>query len=144
MVGSISHTADTCIAVIGSRDQWTSIGIDIEPETGIEESLWDIICKPEERRALQRQSPPERGLFAKRVFVAKEAFYKWYYPQKGKLLDFQKVAVKWNPAGTGYSILLEETGSCEHVTNCHGQIFSFEGKVAAFCMSRVLTDRHDS
>lgn len=139
LVGSIAHTTDVCIAVLGARDQWESIGIDIEPETGIEESLWDTICNPHEKLELLEQTQAMRASHAKRMFVAKEAFFKWYYPQKNKMLDFHSVTVKWGADGSNFLAMAKDPGSPESVANCIGRAFSSEGTLVAYCATKVAT-----
>lgn len=139
LVGSIAHSADVCIAVLGARDEWESIGIDIEPATGIEETLWDTICNPHEKLELLKHAQAMRASHANRVFVAKEAFYKWYYPQKRKLLDFHSVTVKWAPDGSSFLAMAKEPDSPANVANCIGRVFSSEGSLVAYCATRVAT-----
>ena len=139
LVGSIAHTTDVCIAVLGARDQWESIGIDVEPDTGIEESLWDTIFNPHEEIELLGQSQAMRASHAKRMFVAKESFYKWYYPQKKEMLDFHSVTVKWGADGSNFLAMVKDPVSPASVANCTGHVFSSEGTLVAYCATKVAT-----
>lgn len=134
LIGSISHTADTCVAVVGRRNRCESVGIDIESEQGMDASLWDIICTPEERRELQGQAPSQQPLLATRLFVAKEAFYKWYYPQTRNLLEFQEVSLTWNSGGSNFEVSLQGD---KIAANCAGHIFLLAGNVVAYCTTKV-------
>ena len=131
LVGSIAHSADTCVAVVGRQDAWVSIGIDIEPDRGIDESLWGIICTPDEQRQLEGQSPAKRASFVTKVFVAKEAFYKWHYPQYRTLLDFTDVSVKLEPNESGFLAVLRRCSAHECVVPGRGQLFTLGGCVVA-------------
>ena len=142
LVGSIAHTTDVCVAVLGARDQWESIGIDIEPETGIEESLWDTICNPHEKLELLEQTHAMRASHAKRIFVAKEAFYKWYYPQKKKMLDFHSVTVKWAADGSNFLAVAKDPDFPASMANCIGRAFSSEGSLVAYCATKVRPGPH--
>ncbi|WP_439587272.1 4'-phosphopantetheinyl transferase family protein [Hydrogenophaga sp.] len=137
LIGSISHTTDVCIAVVGTRDRWTSIGIDIESKPGVDEFMWDIICTPDERQQIRAQRPSTRALLATRVFVAKEAFYKWHYPQRRTLLEFQDVSVQWIPGGADFRVLLHGAAGHDRLADCTGHVFSFNGGVVAYCASRA-------
>ena len=104
IVGSITHTRDTCLVVVGLEKSWRSIGIDMEPDCGIDETLWDLVCTPDERSLLRERPASEQAAWVARLFVAKEAFYKWHYPQKKTVLDFQAVSVVWCPDGCKFSV----------------------------------------
>ncbi len=134
LVGSIAHSADTCVAVVGRQDAWVSIGIDIEPDRGIDESLWGIICTPDEQRQLGEQGPESRASLVTRVFVAKEAFYKWHYPQHRTLLDFNDVSVKWGRKGSGFEVVPVSRNMHDSVARGRGALFSLCGCVVA-CFS---------
>jgi 4'-phosphopantetheinyl transferase EntD len=51
--------------------------------------LETVICTRGELAWLDTQPPPRRGLWAKQIFSAKEAFYKAQYPVTGSRLGFQ-------------------------------------------------------
>lgn len=131
LVGSISHTADTCLAVVGRKGSWTSIGIDLEPDQGIDEALWGIICRPQELRQLRALAPGQEGASATRVFVAKEAFYKWHFPQHRTFLDFNEVSVVWAPDGSSFEVAVHTLDGVESTAQGRGQLFTLGGQVVA-------------
>lgn len=131
LVGSIAHSAETCIAVVGCRDSWVSIGVDIEPDQGIEVALWESICTPEELRQLAGVCPLSRPSRVTKVFVAKEAFYKWHYPIKRAVLEFQDVSVNWSDGELGFEITVNTGCESGSVANGRGQLFVLEGHVVA-------------
>lgn len=96
VVGSITHTANVCVAVAGRRHQVHALGIDIEEDRPMDRTLWPIICTPEELAVLTTQPLSERGRWVTRLFCAKEAFYKWQYPQTGRMLEFSDVQVAFS------------------------------------------------
>lgn len=145
LVGSIAHTADTCIAVVGRRNPWVSIGIDIEPDRGIDESLWGIICTSDELQQLDELASASKALLVTRVFVAKEAFYKWHYPQHRTFLDFQDFSVKLEPNGPDFEIIPQPFCRDERLLGPgRGQVFVVGGYVAACMASRVQDHRYNS
>lgn len=137
LVGSIAHSADTCVAVVGRQALWESIGIDIEPDRGIEEPLWGIICAPDELRQLGERDPTSLASLMTRVFVAKEAFYKWHYPQHQVFLDFHDVSVRWASNGSGFEVVSGATAGCERVFQGNGQILHLGGNVVGSFASAV-------
>lgn len=139
LVGSIAHTADTCVAVLGRRTAWASIGIDIEPERGIEQALWDIICTPDELRELATHGSLNMASLVTRVFVAKEAFYKWQFPQSGTFLDFQDVSVKWAPNGSDFEVAPSPSPGKRGVMPGSGQLFTTSGCVVACLASKACS-----
>ena len=43
-VGSISHTDDYCVVVVGHSVEHRSLGVDAEPAAPLEEHVWTEIC----------------------------------------------------------------------------------------------------
>ena len=138
LVGSIAHSSDTCLAAVGLKTSWMSLGIDIEPDRGIEASLWDSICTPEELLQLEQMPPVTRPLQVTRVFVAKEAFYKWHYPIHRTVLEFHEVSVHWQDGGSGFEIA-EHVGHglLGTVATGRGRLFAMDGHVAAGFATRT-------
>lgn len=93
LVGSISHTADCCIAVVTPTGPVAALGIDLEPDLPLETGLWDSICTRAELEALQACASAERGRLVRRIFAAKEAVYKAQYPLTGALIGFDAVTI---------------------------------------------------
>lgn len=90
-VGSITHTADWCGVVVASATDLAGVGIDAEPDQGIEPDLWPRICSPRELAWIERHPVSDRGALARLVFSAKEAFYKCQYLITQQYLGFHDV-----------------------------------------------------
>jgi 4'-phosphopantetheinyl transferase EntD len=133
IVGSISHAGDTCLAVAGSQESWLSIGIDVEPNLGIEESLWGLICSPDELRIVDQAPQSRRATQVREVFVAKEAFYKWHYPQKLTIFDFQDVSVHRSLDGRGFTVTARDWIQLKAMERLEGQLLTIEDHVIAVC-----------
>jgi 4'-phosphopantetheinyl transferase EntD len=84
-VGSISHAVSQCAAVVARKSSLIGIGIDIESDDPLHESILGIICTPDEQSTSSQ--------LAKLRFVIKEAFYKLYFPLTHHFLDFHDVSV---------------------------------------------------
>ena len=93
LVGSISHCRTACVAVVARSGHWSSVGIDLEPDTGLASDLWNAICTPQELQKASRIPEHDRCRWVLRVFCAKEAYYKWVYPHIRSMLDFQDVNI---------------------------------------------------
>jgi len=98
LVGSITHCRTTCIAVLALRERWHSIGVDVEPDRDLPRELWDLICRPEEMKRAAEMHEPARARWVTRVFCAKEAYYKWAYPQIRTMMDFHEVTIELEPS----------------------------------------------
>ncbi len=99
IVGSITHDQKVCVAVVGERDRFKALGVDVEPALPLEAELFSEICRAEELAWL-RQLPFEvRGVVARRFFCAKEAIYKCQYSVSRELFDFHALSVVFDKQG---------------------------------------------
>jgi enterobactin synthetase component D len=137
LVGSIAHCADVCVAVVGWRTEWESIGVDIEPDRGIDEPLWNIICTADEQRRLEAPGSLGKAARVTRVFCAKEAFYKWHYPLHQTFLDFHEVSVNWGSDGSGFQVVAGASRAPRRADPGRGHLFSRGGHVLACYASRA-------
>jgi enterobactin synthetase component D len=102
VVGSLAHTSDLCVAVTAWKHQVPALGIDVEPDQAMDDSLWSHVCTPDELAALNTLPPAQKGRRATWLFCAKEAFYKWQYPQTGRLLEFHDVRIEIDSGNTRF------------------------------------------
>ena len=87
------------------------MGIDIEEDVALDTSLWPSICTPEELACVEALPAPDRGQRVTRLFCAKEAFYKWQYPQTGRMLDFRDVHVVMRAGPSDFAVRPAVTGN---------------------------------
>ena len=97
IVGSISHVADMCAAVVARASDAAGIGLDIEHALDLPADAWKVVLTEHERLALSAYAERERGLRARLGFSAKEAFYKCYRSAGGGWLDFSDVELRLTP-----------------------------------------------
>lgn len=122
-VGALSHSSTICLAILGRTEHWRSMGIDIEPDAGIEESLWSTICSKQELDWVFCNEPRARAQLVTKIFTAKEAFYKSSNPEQQSKMDFQNTSTSWSTARQNISIFTISTlsdrnpvhGSCIHI-----------------------------
>lgn len=112
--GSITHTRAFCAVVVGrtAEDGLASLGIDAEPAVALKPELVPRICTARERAWLDERPPGARGLLAKLVFSAKEAFYKAQSPLTGRFLEFEDVELAVDLERGTYAVsLVRDVGS---------------------------------
>jgi 4'-phosphopantetheinyl transferase EntD len=91
MVGSITHTAGLCAAVVGEAARFAGLGLDCEVVGDVEPELWPKICVPRETAWLRSLPADEQARASALLFAAKEAFYKCQYPAVGEFLSFHDI-----------------------------------------------------
>jgi 4'-phosphopantetheinyl transferase EntD len=106
LVGSITHTAGFCAAVIARKETLSAVGIDSEITGSVREELWRGICTPSETAWLRSLPRPEQTAAATLIFSAKEAFYKCQYPLVHERLNFHDatIAPAWGAARGTFAI----------------------------------------
>lgn len=104
VVGTITHCDGFCAVAVARAADARGIGLDAEPDVGLEASLERYTCTPRELRFLDEPSAVERSRLAKIVFCAKEAFYKCQYPTTHTFLDFLDVELDFNLASKCFSV----------------------------------------
>lgn len=95
MVGSITHTATHCLAIVLPMDRFRGVGIDLEEHADLERDLWPAVLHPLERQRLELIPQCHQPKSALTYFCTKEAVYKAQYPITRQLLDFQDLVVSF-------------------------------------------------
>ena len=125
--GSITHTRGFCAAAAAPLAQWLAIGIDAEEQRDFSPALLELVCTPEEQKALARTSMATLNL-ASVFFSAKESFYKAVYPLTGMPIDFQDVCIELDPV-TGTFAAHWATAPAEQFKACTGSFVLRAGLV---------------
>lgn len=94
-VGSITHTEGIAVCAVCSQDHAAGIGIDLEriPER-FDQDFCQIVGTQDERAWVGGDA-----LRLIRIFSAKEAAFKGFFPQAGAYLDFMDAGLSWNNQG---------------------------------------------
>jgi 4'-phosphopantetheinyl transferase EntD len=107
MVGSITHTAGFCAAVVAERRCAGALGLDSEVVGDVTAEIWHSICVPLETAWVRSLPASERAAAVTLIFSAKEAFYKCQYPMVREPLGFHDArvqAVGWGAADGAFNI----------------------------------------
>lgn len=102
MVGSITHTAGFCAAVVAKRQCAAALGLDSEVVGDVKVEIWPSVCVPGESDWVRSLPVSQQAAAVTLIFSAKEAFYKCQYPVVHERLSFQDVsveAVEWGALG---------------------------------------------
>jgi 4'-phosphopantetheinyl transferase EntD len=96
VVGSIAHSGEWATAIAANRDRFAGIGVDIERDEPLEEDLYAMVLRPEERQLLSQSTNSGFSAIdvAKLIFSIKEASYKAVSHRIGRWVDFQDVSVR--------------------------------------------------
>jgi 4'-phosphopantetheinyl transferase EntD len=119
LVGSITHTAGFCAAVVAPKDVLSAVGIDSEIAGSVKQELWRGICTPSETAWLRSLPESEQTAAATLIFSAKEAFYKCQYPLVGEPLSFHDATVTpaWGAARGAFIVYANRSIALErHVS----------------------------
>ncbi len=131
MVGSITHTAGFCAAVVARRQDVDALGLDSEVVGDINVEIWPRICAPAELAWIESLPASERTAAVGLVFSAKEAFYKCQYPLVGERLNFHDVSIEawgWGGSEGGFRIhAARRIAVCAHASQPWEARFLFHG-----------------
>jgi 4'-phosphopantetheinyl transferase EntD len=120
IVGSISHTAGFCAAVVARRQDVVAVGLDTEVAGHVNVGIWARICSPPELQWVESLPASERPAAVTLIFSAKEAFYKCQYPVVGERLNFSDVSIEawgWGGAEGGFRIhAARQIAICAHAS----------------------------
>jgi 4'-phosphopantetheinyl transferase EntD len=92
--GSIAHTHDLCVAIVGPSARFRSIGFDMEDDEPLPDELTARVATAAELRASGDLESRLGSDVGKLLFVAKEAFYKMWFPLTGRFLEFHDVEIE--------------------------------------------------
>jgi 4'-phosphopantetheinyl transferase EntD len=107
IVGSISHCDSMVGSIVALKENYNSIGLDIEEIGKVGEDLWDLLFTAKEIAFLNRLSLDDSVLFSTVLFSMKEAFYKMQFPLTKTFLDFKDVEIEVNNSCFYLRILTE-------------------------------------
>jgi 4'-phosphopantetheinyl transferase EntD len=107
-IGTISHSDRLCAALVGRTHDFLGIGFDIEKRIRIDSGLRLLICRPDEIELEKTRDFNDTTLLR---FVAKEAFFKAYFPATRNFLDFLDIRVSLDLALDSFEATLMKPSS---------------------------------
>lgn len=136
-VGSISHCSTTCVAAVGLRTEYLSIGIDIELNRPLPADVRSMVFSEEE--VFGESQSGQRKCFDVITFSAKESVFKCLYPMVGFYFDFKEVSLIIEEESGRFSAMLPE-----RITRETG-LYSIEGtykltKEFVFTLTSIARD----
>lgn len=88
IVGSLAHDDRIAVAAVALRDEFETVGIDIEPAEPLPPDVVELVVTTREHDGLN--DDPLRGRL---LFAAKEAVYKALYPRNRVFLEYHDIEV---------------------------------------------------
>lgn len=136
IIGSITHTASECLAIVMPAPDRGGIGLDLEEDTPLPPDLWPAVLTPEEISSLAPLPLCRKGRMAKLYFLAKEAAYKAQYPLTGRLLEFHDMRIAF--ASDGFQArVLGQAGTILESRPISGRIARAGGHLLALAVARM-------
>ena len=124
IVGSIAHSHSLAVALVGFKQDFRGVGIDILPKRAVSDKVRERILLDEELRVVLEGGDKDLQTM---FFCAKESIYKASNPETDEFLAFKDVCVRWNQSGTEYSgETVSKKQSSELVARGRGYIFEVE------------------
>ncbi len=105
--GSITHKGDRCLAVISAKSKITSIGVDIEYNSPLKNTLTKQILTESEIQGTDHDS--QDLILAKLIFSIKESIYKCLNPIYNQWIGFKDVTVKLNQSMNNFQVIAENS-----------------------------------
>lgn len=102
VVGSVAHCEGAALAIVAATVHWQALGIDIEPDVPLPDDVAGYALSEAERRALAAL-PGGLAHWALPAFGAKECVHKCVHPLREIFLEFDEVAIGFNPDGTTFT-----------------------------------------
>ena len=97
VVGSISHCPDAAVAIAAGRAHWAALGVDVETDRALPDDAAEYVLAAAERKRLA-SLPGGMARWALPAFAAKECVHKCVHPRSGAFLEFDEVAIHFEPA----------------------------------------------
>jgi 4'-phosphopantetheinyl transferase EntD len=132
LVGSITHSAGFCAAVVAPASRFRTIGIDTELAGAVPSGLAEEIVRPDEAAELDRGNGTDGADWPTLYFCLKEAAYKTFYPIYRRMIGFQDMRLRVNLDAR--SFIAELPGMSAHGNPVfHGSYFVRQARIYAAC-----------
>ncbi len=124
IVGSIAHSHSLAVALVGFKQDFRGVGIDVLPKYAVSDRVRARILLDEELKVVSEGGDKDRQTV---FFCAKESVYKASNPDTDEFLGFKDVCVRLNQSDTEFSAeTVSAKLSSELVARGRGYIFDVE------------------
>lgn len=92
-VGSISHVHDWAGAILGSKNEFQSLGFDIEKIGRVKEEIWPVLFTKKEQEFLKSYPSSLRKQYSTIFFSLKESYYKMQFPITRQGVESEEIEI---------------------------------------------------
>jgi len=138
ITGSISHSSILSGAIVAKKEDYSSIGLDIEVIGRIQKSLWPMLFKESEINYISKLPLSEQSIWSTVIFSLKEAYFKMVHPLTKIGLEPEDVEV--DPNSNKVMIHSKRTSTLSN--NSNGQILANFKIIDNSVISYVLKKNH--
>jgi len=132
LVGSITHGAECCAAVVAIKHQVCAIGIDMEALDAVSEELASIILRLDETAQYEQRLRPDGADWLTLIFCLKEAAYKVFYAMFRQIIDFHEMRIVVRHESRTFTATPHLKNSVGAPT-FHGKYLVQHGRIHAAC-----------
>ena len=124
IVGSISHTERLAVAMVGFKQDFRGVGIDILPHRAVSDKVRDRILHESELETVCANDTQDLRTV---LFCAKESIYKASNPITDEFLGFKDVCVRVDESGTEFKAQTTSQKRSSYLITCgRGYFFELE------------------
>ena len=125
IVGSITHCAHYCAAVVASMEDYAGIGIDAEINQPLPPGVLELVARKREREWIAARTQQRRIHWDRLLFSLKESVFKIWYPLERCWLGFEEAEIEIDDsAGLFRATVLRSRSRCPPVI--YGRFHTFD------------------
>jgi 4'-phosphopantetheinyl transferase EntD len=138
IVGSITHAGRApdgthcayCAVVVARSASVRALGIDVEDDAPLDADVVRLVTTMGERQFVESVEGPERSIFAKLIFSAKECFFKAQYSVTRRFLEFDDVEIEVDTERRRFLASVRGAARVGHaIARCEGSYAVADGHV---------------
>jgi 4'-phosphopantetheinyl transferase EntD len=133
ITASVSHSNHLCGAIAARKDQYLSVGLDIETRDRVHKPMWHLLFTDEEMQMLESMSAEKQSYLTTVFFSLKEAYYKLQYPLTNTFLHFHDVEI-FSKGDEFYIKTITPTSLFSSGHLIKGHVLQFENDIITYCL----------
>ena len=107
IVGSISHTSEICVVVMGRSTDISFLGVDVEFGNADVSKIESLVLSERELLDVSSLDAPDRARRVRMAFCTKESVFKAIYPVLHRFIDFPEVTIQCSDHTETFSAVSE-------------------------------------